>query len=252
MDGVVSLGLDRREHFAYHQTMHADFADLQLSKLAAAIAEPARTRMLCCLMDGRARTSTELAVVAEVSPSTASVHLAKLKQQNLLKVVAQGKHRYYQLAGEQVAAALEALLLVAGVPQARFIPNTPLRLRQARTCYDHMAGAVAVSVHDYMMQRGWLLAVSELDTAYELSDVGVAALEQLGLDVAATRQLRRRFACSCLDWSERKPHIGGALGAALLQLMLQRGWVERDLDSRALGVTRSGVRALQKNFAINL
>ena len=102
--------------------MNANFADTYLSGIAGAIAEPARTRMLCCLMDGHARTSTELAVVAGVSPSTASVHLTKLKEQNLVQMVAQGKHRYYQLASAQVAAALEALLRVAGTPQARFIP----------------------------------------------------------------------------------------------------------------------------------
>jgi hypothetical protein len=167
----------------------------------------------------------------------------------LLKAVAQGKHRYYQLAGEQVAAALEALLLVAGVPRARFIPNTLLRLRQARSCYDHMAGAVAVAVHDYMLQRGWLLTVSEGDTAYELSDAGSMCWNYLDWILLPPASCAR-FACSCLDWSELTPHIGGALRAALLKLMLQRSWVERDLDSRALGITRSGVKALQKSFYI--
>lgn len=232
--------------------MNANDADTQLSQLAAAIAEPARARILCCLMDGHARTSTELATVAEVSPSTTSVHLAKLKQQNLVKLMAQGKHRYYQLAGLEVANALEALLALAGRPKTRFIPTTPNRLRQARTCYDHMAGTVAVSLHDSMLQQAWLVVVSTDATAYELSAAGAIALERLGIDVAALRKCRRRFACACLDWSERKPHIGGALGAALLALMLRRGWAERTLDSRALSISSSGGAALQQLFGLNV
>ncbi len=120
--------------------------DDPISQIAAAIAEPARTRMLYCLMDGHARTATELAAVAEVSPSTASVHLSRLKEQHLVKVTTQGKYRYYSLEGPSVAAALEALTVLAGTPKSSFTPNTPLGLRTARTCYDHMAGAVAVSL----------------------------------------------------------------------------------------------------------
>jgi DNA-binding transcriptional ArsR family regulator len=231
--------------------MDADFADTRLSGIAAAIAEPARARMLCCLMDGHARTSTELSVVAGVSSSTASTHLARLKDQELVKVLAQGKHRYYQLAGAEVAAALEALLRVAGLPQPRFVPNTPDRLRRARTCYDHMAGMVAVGIHDHMRDQGWLLAAAPGDADYELSAEGVAALERLGLDLASVRKARRRFACPCVDWSERKPHIGGALGAALLSLMLRNDWVERDLDSRALGITPKGQRQFKNLFGID-
>ncbi|PXX45241.1 ArsR/SmtB family transcription factor [Undibacterium pigrum] len=229
---------------------HIEYADTQLAKLAGAIAEPARARMLCSLMDGRARTSTELAVVAEVSPSTASVHLSKLLEQHLVNVVAQGKHRYYQLASNEVAIALESLLLIAGLPKSRFVPNTPDRLRKARTCYDHMAGEVAVGVHDYLMQQAWIRPVDGEETAYELTSVGSKALEELGLDIATTRKARRRFACSCLDWSERTPHLGGALGAALLNLLINRSWLERDLDSRALALTAKGKREFQKVFAI--
>ncbi|MFZ6748744.1 ArsR/SmtB family transcription factor [Undibacterium sp. Ren11W] len=230
--------------------MHADYADTQLSRLAAAIAEPARARILCCLMDGHARTSTELAVVAGVSPSTTSVHLSKLKQENLLKQMAQGKHRYYQLASAEVATALEALLALAGLPKPRFVPNTPSRLRLARTCYDHMAGTVAVQIHDCMMARAWLLPGASDDTAYTLSPAGIEGLQEIGVDVNAALTLRRRFACSCLDWSERKPHLGGALGAALLTLMLQRAWLTRDLDSRALAISKRGSKALHDLFGI--
>jgi len=232
--------------------MDADHADAHLARVAAAIAEPARARILCCLMDGHARTSTELAVVADVNPSTASVHLARLKTQQLVHVLAQGKYRYYQLAGCDVGVALEALLVVAGVPRPGFAPRTPSRLRHARTCYDHMAGAVAVGVHDHLTAHGWLVAVTPGDTAYDLTSLGVEVLERLGLDVQAMRKLRRRFAYACLDWSERRPHVGGALGAALLQLALKRGWVEQDLDSRVLRITRDGQCQLQATFGLQL
>jgi DNA-binding transcriptional ArsR family regulator len=245
------LALDRTQHFAYHQIMNVNFADTQLAQLAGAIAEPARARILCCLMDGHARTSTELSVVAEVSPSTTSVHLAKLKQQNLVKLVVQGKHRYYQLAGPEVATALEALLQLAGVPRQNFVPNTPTRLRKARTCYDHMAGEVAVAIHDNMMEKNWLQTDTADATTYYLSAAGVSALEQLGIDLNTACKTRRRFACACIDWSERKPHLAGALGAALLSLLLTRRWVERDLDSRALNVTREGKTAFRRFFNVD-
>jgi DNA-binding transcriptional ArsR family regulator len=247
---TASVCLDSIERFADHRSMDAHFADTQLAGVAAAIAEPARARMLCLLMDGHARTGTELAAAAQVSASTASAHLAKLRDELLVSVVAQGKHRYYRLANGEVAAALEALLRVAGVARPRFVPTTPDRLRHARSCYDHMAGTVAVALHDHMAGQGWLLADASAANAYALSDDGAVALEALGLDVAAMRTSRRRFACACLDWSERRPHVGGALGAALLALMLRRAWVEADLDSRALAVTREGKRQLARVFGV--
>lgn len=226
-------------------------ADNHLARIAGAIAEPARARMLCCLLDGHARTSTELSVVAEVSPSTASAHLARLKDGQLVQLLAQGKHRYYRLAGADVAAALEALLVVAGLPRPQFKPNTPDRLRHARTCYDHMAGSVAVRLHDHMASQGWLAEHEDGGKEYELTPAGEQGLVQLGVDTKALRKLRRRFACPCLDWSERKPHVGGALGAALLQLALKRGWVEQDMDSRALAVPPKGQRQMLAAFGLS-
>jgi len=236
-------------------------ADNHLARIAGAIAEPARARMLCCLLDGHARTSTELSVVAEVSPSTASAHLARLKEEQLVLLLAQGKHRYYQLADANVAAALEALLVVAGLPRPAFKPNTPDRLRHARTCYDHMAGTVAVLLHDHMAAQGWLADAGAghgssrsggiASTDYQLTPAGEQGVRALGIDTAALRKLRRRFACPCLDWSERKPHVGGALGAALLQLALKKGWVEQDLDSRALAVPPKGQRQMLAAFGLS-
>jgi DNA-binding transcriptional ArsR family regulator len=218
-------------------------------RIAAAIGEPARARMLYCLMDGRARTSTELAIVGEVSPSTASVHLARLKAARLVTVLVQGKHRYYRLNGESVARALEALNVLAGRPRPQFVPRTPSRLRAARTCYDHMAGTVAVALHDRLKALKWVTPGSA-GGEYTLTPAGATALDALGIDLESTRALRRRFAFACLDWSERRPHLGGALGAALLELALRRKWVARDLDSRILSVTAAGRRDLLARFGV--
>ena len=227
--------------------MDATQADASVSLIAAAIAEPARTRMLYCMMDGHARTSTELAIVAEVSPSTASVHLARLKEQRLVKVLTQGKYRYYSLGNPSVAAALEALTVIAGGPRDKFVPNTPPRLRAARTCYDHMAGVVAVALNQRMLELGWLKA---RENDYEVTREGARALKALGIDIEAARTQRRRFAYACLDWSERRPHIAGAFGAALLKTALKRKWLIKDLDSRTLNLTTLGRREMRRHFGL--
>lgn len=226
-----------------------DFADDAASGIAAAIGEPARARILYCLMDGHARTSTELSVVADVSPSTASAHLNRLKAACLVKVDVQGRHRYYRLAGIDVANVLEGLSVLAGNPMREFVPNTPRRLRAARTCYDHIAGTAGVALHDRFMTLGWLTpAGGEEETVYNLAALGESAFAALGIDLEATRRLRRRFACACLDWSERRPHLGGALGAAVFSQALRRRWVIQDDDSRTLEITDRGRREVLKRF----
>lgn len=227
--------------------------DAAVSRIAAAIGEPARARMLYCLLDGHARTSTELSVVAEVSPSTASVHLNRLKTAHLIKVVFQGKHRFYSLEGPKVANALEGLSVLAGVSRDKFVPSTPSRLRAARTCYDHMAGTVGVLLHDRFKALGWLSDSStDGDNAYDLTRDGEKGFESLGIDLEATRTLRRRFAYACLDWSERRPHVGGALAAGLLEVALKRKWLTQDLDSRILGVTNLGRREMLTRFGLHV
>jgi len=224
-----------------------------VSRIAAAIGEPARVRILYCLMDGHARTSTELSVVAEVSPSTASVHLNRLTAARLVKVIVQGRHRFYSLEGPDVASTLEGLSVLAGGSRDKFVPRTPSRLRAARTCYDHLAGRVGVMLHDRFHTLGWLLIGSDAeDNAYDLTPQGTKAFEAVGIDIEATRGLRRRFACACLDWSERRPHIGGALGAALLKVALKRRWVLQDLDSRVLEVTGIGRREILNRFGLRV
>jgi DNA-binding transcriptional ArsR family regulator len=228
-------------------------SDAAVSRIAAAIGELTRARMLFCLMDGHARTSTELAVVAEVSPSTASAHLNRLKTEHLVKLLVQGKHRFYSLEGPDVATALEGLSVLAGGSRKPFVPTAPSRLRAARTCYDHLAGTIGVSLHDHFKKMGWLLTDSTaIANSYDLTIDGTKAFEALGIDVETTRTLRRRFACACLDWSERRPHVGGALGAALLKLALKRKWVVQDLDSRVLSITSLGRREILTRFGLNV
>jgi len=204
--------------------------------------------MLYCLMDGHARTGTELAIVADVTPSTASVHLNRLKAERLVKVLVQGKHRYYSLGGPHVAGVLEGLSVLAGGTRTTFVPNTPNRLRTARTCYDHMAGTLGVLRRDRFHVLGWLRG----DEEYELTPAGTKGFAALGIDVEATQALRRHFAPACLDWSERRPHVGGALGAALLKVVLKERWVVQDLDSRALEVTPLGHRKIGALFGAYL
>lgn len=224
----------------------ASQADSRVAAVAAAIGEPARTRMLYCLMEGHARTSTELAIVGGVAPSTASAHLDRLQTEGLVRVFVQGRHRYYSLAGPAVARALEGLSVVAG--GSRFVPSTPEPLRAARSCYDHMAGALAVSLHDRLIALGWVRPAKQ-GNAYTVTREGEKALGALGVD--AGRPQRRRLAYACLDWSERRPHVAGALGAALLETALARRWVVRELDSRALRLTSVGRRELHARFGID-
>jgi DNA-binding transcriptional ArsR family regulator len=229
--------------------MDVTTVDRRAALIASAIAVPSRARMLYSLSDGRARTSTELAILADITPSTASVHLKRLESQHLVKVLKQGKQRYYALDGIPVAAALEALSVLSGTRQ-EFVPTTPHPLRAARSCYDHLAGTLGVALHDRLLELGWLASRPTAD-AYQLSSSGSAALRGLGLDLEALQSVRRRYAYPCLDWSERRPHLGGALGAALMEMVLKRKWVTREPDSRALRITPSGRRQLLERFGLN-
>jgi hypothetical protein len=170
-----------------------------------------------------------------------------------VKVFSQGKHRYYSLAGTKVATVLEGLSVLANGSVGKFVPSTPNRLRAARTCYDHMAGTLGVLLHDRLKAVGWLSSLSNGgDDEYDLTKNGITALSAHGLDVEGARGVRRRFAYACLDWSERQPHLGGSLGAALLKLALKGRWVTQDLDSRALFITKTGRRELLSRFGINI
>ncbi|HXE32234.1 MAG TPA: winged helix-turn-helix domain-containing protein [Terriglobales bacterium] len=233
--------------------MPADSArhpDAAAAAVAAAIGEPSRARMLYTLLDGRARTATELAVLAGIGPSTASVHLHRLAAEGLVQGLAQGKHRYFTLSGTGVAQVLESLSALAGGGSPRFAPRAPERLRAARTCYDHIAGSLGVALLDRQLALGWLVENGMRE--YNVTATGDRALRALGLDPDQARARRRRFAVACLDWSERRVHLGGALGAAWLDLARRQRWVAAELDSRALAVTARGRRALDRSLGLRL
>jgi DNA-binding transcriptional ArsR family regulator len=224
-----------------------------MSDIASAIGEPARARILLCLMDGQARTSTELAVIARVGPSTASAHLHRLQGSGLVTVLQQGKHRYYSLGGSEVAAMLEQMSVLAGGAKKKSTTSADDRLRAARSCYDHFAGMMGVALHDRFKEMRWLVdGALGHDEDYQLSAEGITVFEGLGIDIQAVRARHRRFARGCLDWSERRFHLGGALGAALLCLARKRKWVFQDLDSRILHITDRGRREILTRLGVRL
>lgn len=225
---------------------------LHIAKIAALLGDPARAAMLWLLIDGRARPAGELAFAANVSAQSASGHLARLVEAELLRVEAQGRHRYYRLADHSVALALESLAAIRPPPPARTAPasrGTPQAMRFARTCYDHLAGELAVTLLAQIETKG-LLTRSE--KSFELSARGEKAFERLGIDLPALRGAKRQFACGCLDWSEREFHLGGALGAALLQRMLERQWLLRGRQARVLQLTPAGREGLREVFGVGL
>ncbi|WP_255581366.1 helix-turn-helix transcriptional regulator [Kluyvera sp. EC_51] len=222
----------------------AEVLESAMSEVATAMADPSRVSMLCALMDGRAWTATELSAVADVAPSTASAHLTKLVQGRLIGCLSQGRHRYYRLASSEVAMLLETLMGVSMRTQPAMKISTPVHLRKARTCYDHLAGEVAVSIYAFMQEQGWFTSEG---TA--LSPVGLTGFHQIGATLK--NQTRRKTACACLDWSERRPHLGGNAGAALLAAFESHGWIERIEGYREVRFTDAGRRALARFFAIH-
>lgn len=215
-----------------------------LAATAAIMADKSRARMLCVLMDGRAWTATELSAAADISPSTASAHLAKLTAQRFVVCLAQGRHRYYRLSSAAVADLLERLMDVAWAGHSAPRITTPDYLRRARTCYDHLAGEVAVSLYQQLTERDWLTGEGS-----GLSAQGGIALAALGIMVPPAG-IRRKFSCACLDWSERRYHLGGALGAALLSGFEQLRWMEKDIGSRCIHITAKGAKGLKQHFGI--
>lgn len=213
----------------------------QLAEIGALLAEPARAAMLLALIDGTARPAGELAHAAGVGAATASAHLKRLLDGGLLAVHAQGRHRYYMLAGEDVSALLEAMALPRTPPVLRPPAGTDRALRLARSCYRHLAGRLGVGVCDAMLARGYVQMASE---GLRLQDAGVEALVASGLDETAVQSLLPLAGRGCLDWTERRLHVGGPLGVALTDAMLEAGWLRRRSGSRALLPSDDGLRRL--------
>jgi DNA-binding transcriptional ArsR family regulator len=213
-----------------------------IATLAALIGDPARANMLTALMQGRALTARELADEAGVTASTASGHLGRLIEAGLVLAVQQGRHRYHRLAGPEVAEAIEVLIGLAartGRLRTRPGPRDPA-MRRARVCYDHLAGAAAVELFDAYRARGFLAAGPD---GLALTEAGHAHLSCEGIDTSALARGKRPLCRACVDWSERRPHLAGVVGAALLDLVLKRGWARRVDGSRTVLFTPPGERA---------
>ena len=223
---------------------------IELAEIGAAIGEPARAAILTALMDGRALTAGELAFYARVTPQTASEHLRRLCEVRLLSVLKQGRHRYFRLASPLVAQMVESMGVVAAVqapPRYRPASRADDAIRAARMCYDHLAGRLAVDIADRLMQRGYLLLGSE---GGELTPTGRRFLSELGVAIPDAAETRRAFCRPCLDWSERRFHVAGYVGAALARHALDQGWIARIRDSRAIAVTAKGREALRESFGL--
>lgn len=217
---------------------------------AALIGDPVRAALLLALLDDRSMPATALASMAGVSAQVASNHLAKLMAGGLLNVTTRGRHRYYRLAGPEVARALEALAVLGPPPPMleRQYNAKARRLRAARSCYDHLAGQLGVALADALEQNG-LLTASDPER-YMLSGAGRQCLECLGIDLAAFGKGEKPHARPCVDWTERRRHLAGPLAARLFTRLLELGWVQRGAESRAILITPSGYLGLRQNFGL--
>ena len=223
-----------------------------LAEIAALVGDPARANMLAALMDGRALTASELAFMARVTPQTASAHLAKLAESKLLSVAKQGRHRYFRLASPLVGRMLEGIMAVAAIeaPHRHRPPSLKdAALRQARTCYDHLAGRLGVALADALTAEGHVVLGEDGGT---VTESGTGFFQAMGIDLEAGLKRQRCFCRPCLDWSERRPHLAGTLGAAIATTAFEQGWIERLRDTRAVAITTAGRARMSELFGPQL
>ena len=218
-------------------------------RIAALIGDQTRTEVPTALMGGKALTATELAAVAGVTKQTISGHLAKLIDAQLVSVESQGRHRYFRLADDDVVQLLESLMGVAhrtGAVRLRSSPRDPA-MRKARVCYDHLAGELGVQIYESLLKRDAFVPGTD---GLVLTADGKRFFTRVGIDVDTVRLQRRNFCRACLDWSERRHHFAGALGAAMLERMMALGWAKRDRDSRVVNFSRAGEQAMRELFRL--
>jgi len=221
-----------------------------ISKLAQLFADPARAAMLNELMGGRALTATELANVSNITRQTASSHLSKLQKAELLVVHAQGRHKYFRLANEEVADVLERLTGLADRTGHRPLVTGPkdVQMRKARSCYDHLAGPLAVEFYAHAVASGWFIqpvSTGCLSRALDLTEKGEAIFTEFGFPIADLKTQKRALCRACLDWSERRDHLAGALGSELLSFCVSKRWAKRETESRVVKFTGPGEKAFR-------
>ena len=238
----------------------------QMAEVASLVGDPARANILCALLDGRALTAGELAFVAGVSPQTTSGHLAKLHDARLIDLCKQGRHRYYRLAGHEVAAALEALGPISPALPVRSLRQSreAVSLAVARTCYDHLAGRAGVELLDALVRHGLLTREKSKSlsrtgsgdaitaTRFEATGAGARTFASFGINVTEIRRSRRNFAGECFDWTERRGHLNGALAAAVTTRLFELGWIERGPRRRSVRITAAGAEGLAFTFGLDL
>ena len=224
---------------------------LTLAQMARLISAPARAAMLLALADGRALPASELACRAGISNQTASEHLALMKNMGILCVEHCGRHRYYRVVSPRIMEALEDMLAVSAEVRLGERPDIArvAPLRQARMCYDHLAGRLGVALAEKLQEKKW---VSLKERDFQVTDIGRHHLGTFGIDWPALGRSRRLFGRRCIDWSERKPHIGGAFGAALATRFIELDWIRRSRESRTVYITNDGRKNLTEIFEIDL
>jgi DNA-binding transcriptional ArsR family regulator len=223
-----------------------------IAEIGALIGDETRSRTLVALMDGRALPAGELARVSNVSPGTMSSHLSKLVEGGLLKVEAQGKHRYYRIAGPKVATLIETFSTLVELPQlSTDNPRIPGTLRNARTCYRHLAGFVAVELNKAALEQGYWLKSETQNKCYVVTGKGEAWLRSIGIKTSQNG-MARDFARECLDWSERRHHVAGELGSLLLDRFLELKWIARIRGQRSVRITHRGQQEFAAHFGIVL
>src|SRR5262245_1002281 len=220
-----------------------------IAEIAALVGDPTRATMLSALLDGRAMTASELASAARVTPQTASAHLAKLADAGVLSMVRSGRHRYFRLASP-TPAMIDGIVAVALAkrPRHRPLSRQARALGVARICYDHLAGRLSVDLTDSLVVRAYIVPDDEVA---EITTAGTRFLAEFGIPLPSPRATRRRFCRLCLDWTERRPHVAGAVGVAISKRCFDLGWIERVTGSHAVVVTPSGRRGFQKTFGID-
>jgi DNA-binding transcriptional ArsR family regulator len=218
--------------------------------IAGLIGEPARAKMLWNLLDGRAYTASELAMAADISGTSASNHLTKLLSADLLKVEKQGRHRYFSFAKPEIAYVVESLASLSGQSSKKMMKDdTPQGIKYCRSCYDHLAGYVGVQITEALEKKK---AIRKYDNAYLITNAGWQLLTEFDIDKNEMMNNRRAITRQCLDWSERRPHIAGQLGATLLNHMLERNWFKKVRFSRELIITSKGRREMQKFLGVEV
>jgi DNA-binding transcriptional ArsR family regulator len=242
--------------------------DTDIAPAAALMADPTRAAILRALLPDRPLAAGELARLAGVSAATASFHLAKLLDGGMIAVARQGRHRYYRLAGHEVATAIEALGLISPPLPVRSLRQSreAAALTQARTCYDHLAGRAGVELLDSLLRHGLLTQDQEQEqdqdgrtswadapaSRFDVTGAGARVLDSFGINVGEVRRSRRHFAGACIDWTQRRGHLNGALAAAILSRLFELGWIERGQRRRSVCVTPAGLTGLADSFGVDL